>query len=93
MYNFYVRIYPPFSDIVGDRQIILKLESKEIKFVDAVKKLVDLYPKMNEIFPVALSKENIYGVCFPVINGKLIRLEDNIKSGDIIEIYGSIYGG
>jgi hypothetical protein len=93
MNSIVIKIYPPFSYAAGCKEIQILFKDDYICLEDAIKKMIDLYPKMSEFFPDLLDLNNLYGSCFPVRKGELLNLHDILKPSDIIEIFGSLDGG
>jgi|GEM_PF-6934079 len=93
MNSIVIKIYPPFSDAAGSKEIEINFMEDQINFKDLIYKMIEMHPEMNVIFPDSLNENNIYGSCFPVRGGKLLSLGDDLKPFDIIDLYGSLNGG
>lgn len=89
----YIKLLPPFSDAVGKRKIEMNTNNNEFNIETLFIELIRQYPSVRTLFPKKLNKNNIYGNCFPVREGNLLRIDDEIKDKDSITIYGSISGG
>lgn len=93
MNSIIIKIYPPFSYAAGCKEIQILFNDDHICLEDAIKKMIDLYPKMSEYFSDFLNADNLYGSCFPVRKGELLNLHDMLKPSDVIDIFGSLDGG
>lgn len=93
MLSIELKLYPPFSDVVGGRKLQLKFDCEFVTLETVFKALLENHPDIEKIYPSRITNENIYGFCYPVRQGELLKLNENLRSGDIIEIYGSLQGG
>lgn len=93
MKTIYVKLYPPFSGSIGVSKVEMEIENEYIHFKTLLYYLKNKDPIIADIMPYEISKENLYGFCFPVRKGELLGFDDIIYTGDLIEIYGSLQGG
>jgi molybdopterin converting factor small subunit len=84
-----VKLYSPFSDIAGCRQVTLSV-THPMSAADTLRLLGDRYPALK---PYVAEGGQQGGAFLLVVNGRLTSLDDVVHSGDEIFLCAQVSGG
>lgn len=89
-----IMFFSPYSEAVGKKKIEVQVKEKEkLNITELLIELKKIYPNLQSLLPKTLNQSGIYGNLFPVRDGQMLHMEDEIHDQDVLKIYGSLSGG
>lgn len=92
MIRVQIKFYPPFSDFTRVKKADVELGEGD-RFIDLLFKLENIFPDFKEAIPDVSDNCIFYNNMVPVINSRIVNLQEVLNDGDVISLFGSISGG
>jgi molybdopterin converting factor small subunit len=92
MIKVQVRLYAPFSNYIDRKKIEVEIE-ENATFTELLLKVAEVYPNFRSAIPDVTDRCIFYNNMVPVLNCSVVGLQQNLKDGDEISLFGSISGG
>jgi molybdopterin converting factor small subunit len=87
-----VILFPPYSDLIGEKVVTVELKSREVQVNDFFDLLEQRFPQLKKYSPVSDPGNTIPGKLI-LVNGRKIAKYETIKNGDEIKILFPLSGG